>query len=111
MFEKHDFVSFAANPRREIGSTVRNVFACTVRHSGPRIVLSVCGDGFLYKQVRSMAGFLVRIGKGDERPDAVSQLLRECPARTARVPTAPGRGLFLWRVFYRPEEIRRASKA
>ena len=108
---KHDFVSFAANPRREIGSTVRNVFACTVRHSGPQIVLSVCGDGFLYKQVRSMAGFLLRVGKGDERPEAVSELLEKCPPRTARVPTAPGRGLFLWRVFYRPEDVRRASKA
>ena len=105
---KHDFVSFAANPRREIGSTVRNVFACAVRKTGPRIVLSVSGDGFLYKQVRSMAGFLVRIGKGDERPEAVSQLLTECPPRTARVPTAPGKGLFLWRVFYRPDDVRRA---
>ena len=97
---KHDFVSFAANPRREIGSTVRNVFACTVRKTGPRIVVSVRGDGFLYKQVRSMTGFLLRIGKGDERPEAVSELLEKCPPRTARVPTAPGKGLFLWRVFY-----------
>ena len=55
-----------------------------------------------------MAGFLVRVGKGDERPEAVSQLLEECPPRTARVPTAPGKGLFLWRVFYRPENVRRA---
>ena len=51
-----------------------------------------------------MAGFLVRVGKGDERPEAVSQLLEECPPRTARVPTAPGKGLFLWKVFYRSRE-------
>ena len=97
---KHDFVSFAANPRREISSTVRQIFSFTVKRTGPRIVFSVKGDGFLYKQVRSMVGFLVRVGLGDESPDAVAQLLRDCPPRTARVPTAIARGLFLWKVFY-----------
>ena len=97
---KHDFVSFAANPRREISSTVRQIFSFTVARTGPRIVFSVKGDGFLYKQVRSMVGFLVRVGLGDESPDAVAQLLRDCPPRTARVPTALARGLFLWKVFY-----------
>jgi tRNA pseudouridine38-40 synthase len=97
---RHDFVSFAANPRRDIESTVRNVFAFDVKKSGPRIVLSVKGDGFLYKQVRSMAGFLLRVGLGDERPAAVTELLEAAAPRTARVPTAPARGLFLWRVFY-----------
>ena len=98
---KHDFVSFAANPRRDITSTVRNIFSFTVKRTGPRIVFSVKGDGFLYKQVRSMVGFLIRVGLGEERPEAVADMLRECPARTARVPTATGRGLFLWQVYYR----------
>ena len=98
---RHDYVSFAANPHREISSTVRNIFSFTVKKTGPRIVFSVRGDGFLYKQVRSMVGFLVRVGKGEEPPEAVAQMLRETPARTARVPTAPGRGLFLWQGFDR----------
>jgi len=98
---RHDFVSFAANPRREIGSTVRNIFDFTVKKSGPRVVFSVKGDGFLYKQVRSMVGFLLRVGTGDEKPSAVTELLEAASPRTARVPTAPSRGLFLWRVFYR----------
>ena len=46
----------------------------------------------------------MRIGKGDERPEAVSELLEKCPPRTARVPTAPGKGLFLWKVFDRSRE-------
>ena len=98
---RHDFVSFAANPHREISTTVRNIFSFTVVKRGPRVTMSVCGDGFLYKQVRSMAGFLLRVGVGDERPQAVSELLEAASPRTARVPTAPGRGLFLWRVWYR----------
>ena len=60
----------------------------------------VKGDGFLYKQVRSMVGFLVRVGLGDERPEAVSELLDAAAPRTARVPTACPRGLFLWKVWY-----------
>lgn len=98
---RHDFVSFAANPRREISSTVRNVFSFTVNKNGPRVVFSVKGDGFLYKQVRSMAGYLMRVGLGDEKPETVTELLEAAAPRTARVPTAPSRGLFLWKVFYR----------
>ena len=47
-----------------------------------------------------MVGFLISVGKGNERPEAVRELLESHPARTARVETAPARGLFLWKVFY-----------
>lgn len=98
---KHDFVSFAANPNRELETTVRRVFSFTVSEKGPRIVFTVRGDGFLYKQVRSMVGFLIAVGKGNEKPQAVAELLAAASARTARVETAPAQGLFLWKVFYR----------
>jgi len=98
---RHDFVSFAANPHRDLETTVRTVFAFTVRKSGPRYTFSVKGDGFLYKQVRSMVGFLLSVGKGNERPEAVTELLEAATPRSARVQTAPGKGLALWRVWYR----------
>lgn len=98
---RHDFVSFAANPNRVLETTVRNIFSFTVKRSGPRIVFSVKGDGFLYKQVRSMVGFLISVGKGNEKPEAVSELLEAKTPRTARVETAPPQGLFLWQVYYR----------
>ena len=98
---RHDFVSFAANPHRDLETTVRTIFAFTVRRSGPRYTFSVKGDGFLYKQVRSMVGFLLSVGKGNEKPAAVTELLAAAAPRTARVETAPGRGLFLWKVWYR----------
>ena len=96
----HDFVSFAANPNRVLDSTVRTVFSFEVKKAGPRHTFIVRGDGFLYKQVRSMVGFLVSVGKGNERPEAVRELLEAKAPRTARVETAPPRGLFLWKVFY-----------
>ena len=97
---RHDFVSFAANPHRELETTVRNIFSFTVKKTGPRYVFTVRGDGFLYKQVRSMVGFLIAVGKGNEKPEAVKELLEAKAERTARVETAPSRGLFLWKVFY-----------
>ena len=97
---RHDFVSFAANPDRVLETTVRNVFSFDVRKSGPRYTFVVRGDGFLYKQVRSMVGFLISVGKGNERPEAVKELLDAAAPRTARVETAPARGLFLWKVMY-----------
>lgn len=96
----HDFVSFAANPNRELETTVRTVFSTDIKRSGHKIVFAVRGDGFLYKQVRSMAGFLVSVGKGNEKPEAVKELLESARPRTARVETAPPNGLFLWKVFY-----------
>ena len=98
---RHDFAPFAANPHRVLESTVRNIFSFEVKKAGPRITFIVNGDGFLYKQVRSMVGFLIRVGLGEERPEAVTELLDGHVPRTARVPTATGRGLFLWKVFYR----------
>ena len=97
---QHDFVSFAANPNRKLATTVRTVFSFVVKKSGHRYTFIVRGDGFLYKQVRSMVGFLISVGKGNEKPEAVKELLEAKTPRTARVETAPGRGLFLWKVFY-----------
>ncbi len=97
---KHDFVSFAANPNRTLETTVRTIFSFAVKKSGHKYTFIVRGDGFLYKQVRSMVGFLISVGKGTERPEAVKELLEQAPPRTARVETAPSRGLFLWKVFY-----------
>ena len=103
---RHDFVSFAANPNRELETTVRNIFSFEVKKAGPRYTFIVRGDGFLYKQVRSMVGFLISIGKGNEKPEAVTELLNAATPRTARVETAPARGLFLWKVYYRMENVK-----
>lgn len=107
---EHDFRSFAATSDRPLNNAVRRIFACDVKKTGPRYVITVRGTGFLYKMVRSMAGFLMSVGKGDEEPEAVKDLLELHEPRTARVETAPARGLFLWKVFYRPlTRPRRAS--
>lgn len=97
---EHDFASFTANPNRVVESTVRSISLFTVRRTGPTLCFRVRGNGFLYKQVRSMVGFLLRVGEGAEPPEAVRDLLLHRTPRTARVPTAAPQGLFLWQVWY-----------
>ncbi len=97
---RHDFVSFTANPQRVVESTVRTIFSFSITRRGKEIVFRVSGEGFLYKQVRSMVGFLLRVGEGAEPPGAVKELLDACAPRKARVPSAAPQGLFLWRVWY-----------
>ena len=63
------------------------------------ITIAARSDGFLYRMVRSLAGFLIRVGMGDLPPAEAKKILEQ-KKRTAVVPTAPPPGLFLWRVYY-----------
>ncbi len=97
----HDFAAFSANPNREIGSTVRTLYRLEVRKSGSVVSIRAAGDGFLYKMVRSLAGHLVRVGRG-KVPVAETDTILTSRTRTARVETAAAKGLTLYRVHYRP---------
>jgi len=97
----HDFAAFSANPHRETSGTVRTVFSLDVSRRGPLVTLSVTGDGFLYKMVRSLAGHLVRVGRRAV-PAADTASILASRVRTARVETAAARGLVLWRIYYSP---------
>jgi tRNA pseudouridine38-40 synthase len=96
---EHDFAAFTANPRREVEGTVRCLMKLSIRRAGKHVVIAVRGDGFLYKMVRSLAGFLIRVGTGELTPDDAKRILHS-RTRTAQVPTADPQGLFIWRVFY-----------
>ncbi len=97
---EHDFAAFTANPNREIGGTVKTVTKISITRSREGDVqLRVAGKGFLYKMVRSIAGFLLRVGTGElDAADAVRFL--QAAGRTNEVPTAKPLGLFLWKVEY-----------
>lgn len=95
----HDFASFTANPNRLVESTVRTLTKLRVVKKGNEIMIVAASNGFLYKMVRSLCGFLIRVGEGDVPPEETRRIL-DSRVRTARVPTAPPQGLFLWRVTY-----------
>ena len=96
---RNDFAAFAANPKRHVESTVRRLDRLAVRKRGAEITIIAAGEGFLYKMVRSLAGFLIRVGEGAVEPGVAHDILTS-GQRTARVPTAPPEGLFLWHVTY-----------
>jgi len=95
----HDFAAFSANPNRKVETTVRRLDELVVRKRGAVITIIARGEGFLYKMVRSLAGFLIRVGEGAESPARAGEVLAS-RQRTAHVPTAPPQGLFLWNVTY-----------
>ncbi len=97
---EHDFAAFSANPNRPIESTVRTIYSFQISKCGSQLCFRVQGNGFLYKMVRSLVGFLLRVGSGQETPEQVLTLLTPGTPRTARVPSAPACGLFLWHVWY-----------
>ena len=78
---EHDFGAFAAAGHGRL-STVRTVFACRVReeeakqNDARRIVIEVCGSGFLWNMVRIIAGTLVDAGRGRIGPERVHEALR-----------------------------------
>ncbi|MDP6847466.1 MAG: tRNA pseudouridine(38-40) synthase TruA [Kiritimatiellia bacterium] len=96
---RHDFAAFTANPNRVVESTVRSLTELSVAKKGAEIVIKAAAEGFLYKMVRSLAGHLIRVGEGAVAPGETTAIL-ESGKRTARVPTAPPEGLFLWHVQY-----------
>jgi len=106
---RHDFISFMANPSRVVTTSIRTISDFTITRKGKEICFRVRGQGFLYKQVRSMVGFLLCVGTGDEPPEAVTEILDACAPRTARVQSAAPCGLFLWKVWYTPGKRQEAQ--
>ncbi len=96
---EHDFASFAVNPRREVASTVRTLHRVEVAAVDGLVTVCVTGNSFLYKMVRSIVGFLVRVGRGASKPGDVAAVLN-ARNRCAAAESAPGKGLFLARVFF-----------
>lgn len=96
---RHDFAAFAANSKQAVEDTVRHLRELQIKKHGHEVVLIAQGEGFLYKMVRSLAGWLIRVGEGREFPDDTPAVL-ESRRRTSRVTTARPEGLFLWDVRY-----------
>ena len=95
-----DFSAMAgAGCERE--TMVRTVLRCDVHRHFDEIRIDVVGKGFLYHQVRNMAGTLVEIGRGHWPVDKLPEILESKDRRNAG-PTAPAEGLSLQWVQYPP---------
>jgi tRNA pseudouridine38-40 synthase len=98
----HDFSAFRSFAKGQEGqNAVKTVWRVLVRAEGPHILVDVLGSGFMYTQVRTMAGTLLLAGRGKIMPSDVVAIMHSCDRRRAG-PTLPPQGLCLVKVFYDP---------
>ncbi|MBY0149424.1 tRNA pseudouridine(38-40) synthase TruA [Neobacillus niacini] len=94
----HDFSSFCS-ARTEVEDKVRTIETIEIIQEGESISFRFTGNGFLYNMVRILVGTLVEIGSGKRHPEEIVEILEKKDRRYAGK-TAPGQGLYLWKVFY-----------
>jgi tRNA pseudouridine38-40 synthase len=95
---KHDWTSFcsASEPERD---RVREMRSARVARRGEFVELELVAEGFLRGLVRSIAGALAAVGRGERPPEWVEEVLRARDRRKAPR-TAPAGGLTLMEVIY-----------
>src|SRR5579862_794978 len=94
----HDFRSFGSEMSKK-EKTVRTICSFEVTSVAPTIDFVVTGDGFLYNQVRSMVGTLLRVGMGAEPVEWVKAVL-DAKDRAKAGANVPAKGLTLVEVRY-----------
>ena len=100
----HDFTGYAVNTRDQELDPIKTLYNVSLHKTGNFIVISVIGNSFLYKMVRRIVGFLLKVGKGQLEPDVARQVLRS-KERRIEFDTAPPHGLYLEEVFYTIDEM------
>lgn len=107
---QHDWTAFSA-AQSDADSRIRTVTLLEVterwneRARGRMIELKASADGFLRYMVRSIAGTLLAVGRGEMDEETVSRAIEE-GNRSLVAATAPARGLTLLSVDYAPGLVR-----
>ena len=94
----HDFAGFCARASKK-KSTIRTVYRLDIQKKQREVDIVITGDGFLYQMVRIIAGTLVEIGLGKQKPQDVAGILEEGVRSHAGI-TMPAKGLTLCSVEY-----------
>lgn len=94
----HDFKSFCSNKKMK-KSTVRTIYGIDVESLPGELRITYTGNGFLYNMVRILTGTLVEVGRGDRKPEEMTDILLACDRGSAGF-TAPAQGLTLLQVEY-----------
>ena len=106
---KHDFTAFTDKRLSPDESRIVVVDSFETAMDGDLILLRIAASHFLWKMVRKLVSFLVEVGRGEIKPDALKARLRADAEPFA--PTAPPSGLFLEAVLYRGDRFERPLAA
>lgn len=98
---QHDFTTFR-DTLCQADSPVRTLGPIGISRAGDRIELTYGARSFLHKQVRSITGSLVEVGRGKFPASWIADILAKRD-RTACGPVAPPDGLYLEQVLYEKE--------
>ena len=95
----HDFKCFLA-ANSSVKDTVRTVYSCKVKKTANKITIEICGNGFLYNMVRTVAGTLLAVGEEKITPEQVKSIIDSKNRKNAGK-TMPAKGLMLKNVCYK----------
>lgn len=94
----HDFTSFCS-AKTEVQDRVRTIHRFQLVRENDRLIFQIQGNGFLYNMVRIIIGTVLEVGSGKRKAIDIPQIF-EARTRSHAGKTAPGCGLYLYRVFY-----------
>ncbi len=94
---EHDFAAFGQPTIGE--STIRSMLHAEVVADGPRLVVELQANGFLYRMVRRIVGTLIRVGRGELSNVDFAEILKSADPHRAGPAVAP-HGLCLTKVQY-----------
>jgi tRNA pseudouridine38-40 synthase len=97
---RHDFSTFR-DSHCQADTAVKTLTSIRVMRHGDEVVIDTTARSFLHRQVRSMVGSLVEVGRGRESVSWIADILKAAD-RTACGPVAPADGLYLAAVSYDP---------
>lgn len=100
---EHDFSSFRA-AACQAKSPVRTIYSLEVHRSGDFVYLDVRANAFLHHMVRCIAGVLIAVGRGEQAPEWVGEVLAAADRTVSGFNATPG-GLYLTAVRYPPEYV------
>lgn len=98
---EQDFTSFRS-VECQSNTPMRFVRKIQVDRKGDLIIIEITANAFLHHMVRNIAGVLINVGSGKQRPEWVAEVLA-ARDRKMGAETAPSYGLYLTRVEYPPE--------
>jgi len=94
----HDFDAFTTMKSKK-NSCIRTVNDISITRKDSCIYITYSGDGFLHNMIRIITGTLLRVGKGELKPEDVAKIL-ESKDRSLAGPMAESKGLCLIQVDY-----------
>lgn len=94
----HDFTSFCS-AKSTVEDRVRTIERFDVVQEREELLFKIRGNGFLYNMVRIIIGTVLEVGIGKRSPENIPELF-EKRDRTLAGKTAPGWGLYLYKVYY-----------